>query len=134
MDIRQPSEKLAELGKQLIETEEKLAYLRASRVRIGYLASEHEKLSSGRTVHGQCERVPTKNQWAIPYDFLVVFFMPNCERFTDEQLRILMFHELLHIGVERDGNDEQYRIIPHDIEDFKEIINRYGLEWSHDKT
>ena len=52
------------------------------------------------------------------------------ERFTDEQLEILLLHELLHIGIQWDGNEETYSIIPHDVEDFRAIIERYGIGWS----
>jgi len=47
------------------------------------------------------------------------------------QLSILMEHELLHIGVEeRQGKEPRYFIRPHDYEDFKQIIDKYGTEWS----
>ena len=51
------------------------------------------------------------------------------KRFTDEQIRILIFHELLHVAITKDGNEESYSVNPHDIEDFNEIIDRFGLDW-----
>ena len=61
-------------------------------------------------------------------------FEPNTERFTDDQLRILLLHELMHVGIEKDGNEEKYRIVPHDVEEFKAIIERYGVDWADDET
>lgn len=45
-------------------------------------------------------------------------------------MRILILHELLHVGIDVDGNEESYRIIPHDIEDFRLVLERYGLDWN----
>ena len=51
--------------------------------------------------------------------------------FTEDQMRILLFHELLHIGIEfTEDGQEKYSIKPHDYEDFKIIIDRYGTDWS----
>ena len=74
--------------------------------------------------------MPDKYKWSIPADFIITVFEPNVENFTEEQIRILLFHELLHIGIEEDGNEEKYYVRPHDLEDFKLIIERFGIEWS----
>jgi len=63
----------------------------------------------------------------------LLFFTPCVEGFTDKQKRILIFHELLHVGVDADEDGcEKYRTVPHDLEDFKLIIDRFGVDW--DKT
>lgn len=43
----------------------------------------------------------------------------------------LDFHELLHvgIGVGRDGR-EAYSVLPHDLQDFRLIVGRYGTDWA----
>ena len=83
----------------------------------------------GKSVFGQCEKVPDKYKWSVPCDFTITIFEPNVERFTEEQMRILILHELMHVGVLKDGNEENYFIRPHDIEDFRTIIEKYGLDW-----
>ena len=95
-----------------------------------YMSSEHEKKSNGRLVFGQCEKVPDKYKWAVPCDFTITIFEPNVERFSEEQLKALLFHELLHVGIHTDGNEEVYSIVPHDVEDFRIIIDRFGIDWS----
>jgi hypothetical protein len=45
----------------------------------------------------------------------------------EHQLEILMEHELRHIGVADSG---ELVIEPHDIEDFRAIIDNYGLDWN----
>ena len=50
---------------------------------------------------------------------------------SEKQMEVLLFHELLHVGIERgpDG-EETYSVNKHDLEDFKVIIDRYGTEWA----
>ena len=129
MDIRHISDEYTEIGNDLIQTEEILSDLRESDVTIVYLGSEYEKTSHGKSVFGQCEKIPDKYKWSVPCDFTITIFEPNVERFTEEQLRILILHELMHVGIAKDGNEETYFIRPHDIEDFRDIIERYGLDW-----
>ena len=130
MDNRSINKEYAEIAAEIIKTEPSLRDIRDSEVTIIYLSSEHEKKENGKIVGAQCEKIPQKYKWAIPCDFTITVFEPNVERFTEEQMRILLFHELLHVGIDRDGNEETYRIIPHDVEDFKEILERYGIGWS----
>ena len=131
MDNRQINERYAEIGAELIENEEALADIANSQATIIYLSSEHKKVSSGKKILGQCEKVADKYKWGIPCDFTITVFEPNVIGFTEEQLRILIFHELLHVGVEynNDGS-ETYSVLPHDLEDFKLIIDRFGTDWS----
>lgn len=123
----------AELGKKLIDSEPTLAHLRGCEAAICYLGSDYPKRSNGRTVFGECERVADKNKWAIPADFLVIVYEPNCLGMDDEHLSRLLFHELLHVGIEhdKDGN-EKHAIRPHDLEDFRECVDRWGVDWISD--
>jgi hypothetical protein len=130
MDLRHISEEYSNIGNELIQTEDALSDIRNSEVSIVYLGSEQEKKSQGRLIFGQCEKVPDRYKWAVPCDFTITVFEPNTERFTDEQLRILILHELMHIGIEFDGNEEKYFVRPHDIEDFQEILERFGMDWN----
>lgn len=131
MEIRHLSESYTDIAQDLIRTEDALAHLRGVDAQIAYLSSDLEKKSNRKVVYAQCEKVPDRFKWSVPFDFTITVFEPNVERFTDEQIRILLFHELLHVGIDLDGNEEQYYIVPHDIEDFRKIINEYGLDWSH---
>ena len=89
-----------------------------------------EKKSNRREVYGQCEKVPDRYRWIIPYDFTITLFEPNIERLDDEQIRILLLHELMHVGIDVDGNEETYYVVAHDVEDFRDIIDKYGMDWS----
>ena len=136
MDTRRISEVYADIAAQLIETEPSLGNIKESSVQIIYLASSHKKLSGGQRVFGQCEKIADKYKWGIPCDFTITVFEPNvieCN-FTDEQIRALIHHELLHVGIEQEqtliGTTEKYSIVPHDLEDFRLILNQYGVNWN----
>ena len=131
MDYRELSEEYANIGKEVIDKEESLIDIRNSRATIIYLTSENKKMAKGKKVCAECEKVPDKYKWSVPADFTITVFLPNVEGFTEEQKRILMFHELKHVGIifNADGS-ESYSVVPHDYEDFKEIIDRYGTDWS----
>lgn len=129
-DFRKINEEYAEIGNKLIQEEPALQYIRDSKASIIYLSSEAERKNKGKIVQGECEKVPNKFKWSVPADFTITVFEPNVDDFTEEQIRILIFHELLHVGIEFDGDEEKYFIKPHDLEDFKLIIDRFGTEWN----
>lgn len=130
MDFRLISEDYAQIGAELIESMDELEDLRDWKPTIIYLGSTAKKKSKGKLVFGQCEKVADKYKWGIPCDFTITIFEPNITYFTDEQLRILIFHELLHVGIKEDGG---FYIKPHDLEDFAAVIDRYGAHWSEEK-
>lgn len=131
MDSRRINEHYAEIGRKLIESEPALEKVRYSEATIVYLSSEHERTSNGKIILGQCERIPDKYKWAIPCDFTITLFEPNLEGLTEEQIRIVILHELMHVGIRegREGNEDYY-VVPHDIEDFRLILERYGIDWA----
>ena len=130
METRSQSEAYAELGMGLIRDEDLLSHIRESDATIVFLSSDLEKRAKGRAVLAECEKVPARYRWAVPCDFTVTVYEPNVERLDPDQLRILILHELLHVGIDRDGNEERYSIIPHDVEEFREILDRYGARWA----
>lgn len=120
------------IAQKLIKERDDLETLRNSHCKIAYLSSQQEKKTGNGTklVCGECKKVNDNMQWICPYDFMIVIYEPNIINFTEEQIRILVWHELKHIGFKPDTVEEEYYIVPHDYEDFKEIINEYGLEWN----
>lgn len=130
-DNRQISEEYAKIGAELIECEDILIDIRNSQATIIYLSSDYVKTDKGKAVLGQCERIQDKYKWGIPADFTITLFEPNIEGKSLEAIRRIIFHELLHVGIEfKDDSTESYSIRPHDIEDFKLLIDRWGTDWS----
>ena len=130
-ETRSRSERYRLLAEDVIRSEPSLAHIRRSEVAICYLASDAEKRSHGRVRLGDCERVPARWRWAVPFDFAITVYEPNVVRLDEERLRRLLLHELLHVGIERleDGR-ERYSVVPHDVEDFRHMIEAYGLDWA----
>jgi hypothetical protein len=131
MDNRQINRYYSEIADELIHMEPSLQHIKESDVTIIYLESDYAKTSKGKLVFGQCEKVADKYKWGIPADFTITVFEPNAAKFTEDQIRILLHHELLHVGIDKKADDsESYSIVDHDIEDFKLILDKYGTDWS----
>lgn len=101
-------------------------------INIAFLVSYEEKKKVNKLVLGQCIKVNQKLYgWCCPFDFMIVIYESNIAYFNEKQKRILVEHELRHIGIDEESGDEtKYFIVPHDVEEFDEIIEKYGLEWS----
>lgn len=117
---------LEELGDKVLSHFPEFNHILNSDVRIGYLKSYDTKKANGKTVFAECRIV--KGVWTayLPFDFIITFFWPSIHGMSDNQLKILMLHELKHIGLNYKG----YYLVPHDIEDFRDILTKYGLDWS----
>lgn len=131
METRTINNEYTRIGYELIDQEAALVDIANSQAQIIFLSSDKAKLSKGKAIHAECEKISDKYKWGIPCDFTITVFEPNVQNFTDEQIKILLFHELLHVGVEfKEDGGETYFTKPHDLEDFKLIIDQYGTEWS----
>lgn len=118
------------IGLKLMKTEPALFDIAESGARFAFLESDSPKKTRDKIILGECEKVPSKNQWAIDADFLIILYTPNIIGLDEKQIEILIFHELLHAGVEYGEDGATYYIRDHDLEDFKIIIDRYGTEWN----
>ena len=130
-DNRQINEKYAKIGKKLIDTEDALFDVRQSSASIIFLSSDLAKMDKDRLVLGQCEKVADKYKWSIPADFTITLFEPNIIGKSDEAIRRIIFHELLHVGIgTKNDGDERYYVRGHDFEDFKLLIDRWGTDYA----
>lgn len=118
----------AEIGQRLINTLPELEDIKD--ITIAYLSSETEKKKNGKLILGQCVKVASNYKWCCPYDFMIIIYDQNIAGFTDKQLEILIRHELKHIGVKQTNTGETYYIVPHDVEDFEDIIKEHGIDWA----
>lgn len=126
-DNRTINEEYGIIGQNLIETEDRLAHIKNGNIKVIFLESEKDMKQGGKTVYGRCEKVADKNKWAIDADYTVTLFKPNLEaaEVTEKGLELLLLHELYHIA------DDLSSIRPHDLEDFKFLIDEYGTDWLH---
>lgn len=126
MDSRRINDHYQCIVSELISERPELEAIRNSDVQIICLSSTHSPKKGDKTVYGQCEKISEKYKWGIPCDFTITVFEPNILGFSEEQIRILLFHELLHVGIEKD----RLFIKGHDLEDFKVIIDEFGTSWA----
>lgn len=95
-----------------------------------YLESDYRKKSKGKIVFGLCEKVQDKNKWAIAADFTITFYKPHMELLSEWQQEIVVYHELLHVNYK--GDDKPIGTNPHDIEDFRQVIDMFGPHWDEE--
>lgn len=124
------STKYQEMAETVIKEYEELNWIATADVRIDYISSLKDKRKSGRPVLGECMLVKEIYKCYVPYDFLIVIYEPNVHGLTDEQMKILLYHELLHVDVTDVEGEPQYKVAPHDIEDFRTIIDKFGMDWA----
>ena len=124
--IYEPSNRLAQIASRVMATHEAVQHLDDPQCRIAYQTSDEAKHKGTRLVYADTERIKAKYKAWMPYDFLITFYWPNCEYLSDEKLEQLMYHELLHVGFFDDGT---FVLLPHDIEDFRDVVDRWGLDW-----
>lgn len=124
-----------ELGIACINKYEELEGLKEHPCSIAYLGSDKQKSSRGMITYADCTKIPDKYKWMGEYDFMITVYERNCEGLTDEQMEILMLHELMHIKVDENGDGTAtYSIRDHDVQDFNAILERFGLGWNRKPT
>lgn len=119
------STELRELADKVIAKFPELKHIASSNVRIAYLYADREKTSNGKMVFADTTLLSDKVRAIGAYDFLVTFYRPSCAALEPAKMEILMRHELKHIGTA----DGKLKIVPHDVEDFADIITDYGMRW-----
>lgn len=126
-DNRRVSEEYQRIADELINTRPEFEHIKESDATIICLASDCEKKNGkDRVVFGQCEKVADKYKWGIPCDFTITIFEPNVAGWDDERIKILIMHELHHVGID----EGRFYIVKHDLEDFKAIVEEFGASWS----
>lgn len=120
------------LANAVIKALPELSYIHDAGIRIGYLKCLDVQKDSGKLIFGKCVKVPDMYLPLVPYDFLIIINEPNTVGFTPNQMKVLIWHELKHVGVDYDSDELKYIVNPHDYEDFRSIIERVGLDWSQE--
>ncbi len=118
------------LGCAVIDALPELWMIREADIRVAFLKSYKEKKTGPKLVCGECIKLPEMYSDLLKYDFFIVVYEPNVVSFSLNQKKILLWHELLHIGIEEKDGDPKYIVNPHDREEFDSIIRRVGLYWN----
>lgn len=90
----------------------------------------------GRLILGQCRKAADLQRELAPYDFVILLNHEAWREFTVDKKKALLDHELCHAAPLLDTKtglqkqDERgrllWRIRKHDIEEFREIVQRHG--------
>lgn len=117
-------EDLVTIANKVID-EHKMDYLNGVKIRY-LLVTPH----ISKTVAGKCIRPNDELKWYSEADYIVEFSASVWDGLKDDVKEILMLHELKHILItaDKDGN-VQYKIAPHDLNDFTSIVDKYGIDW-----
>ena len=92
--------------------------------RIGFVFRSDGMKKNGRITIGNTSKVSPKYTPHLALDYLIWLALDTWENLTAMQRKALVDHELCHI-------DTNGRLRGHDVEEFGEIIRRYGL-WTPD--
>ena len=114
------SDALTALGKEVI----KASFPHLKTARISYMTCDKPKKNGAKVVYADCEKLSEKMTTITGIDFVITFYKDS-EDLTMVAQRILMEHELRHVG----WDGEKARIVPHDVDDFRAIIEKYGIDW-----
>lgn len=130
------SELWAEIGQKVINkfADGKFKPIIEFGIGIGYVTSKESPSVNGIPKLAECIAVKRDDQRQfIAHDFLIKIYEPNVAYMTNEQKCILMEHELMHIhAYENKDGDLKIGITAHDVNDFRDIIERYGYDWAKD--
>ena len=124
------SAEFKKMGEELIKKVPDLKFIKEGNIKIAWLTSTQKKLKNRGIVYAECRKLEEWMQVFAKYDFVITVYEDNCLGLTENQMYIVLWHELLHIGIDGDTLNPIYIMNPHDIEDFRDIIDRFGLGWA----
>ena len=119
------SKDLEMIAKTVIEEHNDLKHLDNPSLRIVYMYCDKDKTSNGRKVYADTTKLNDKTKAVAGCDFIITFYKQVCATLDNEKMKILMYHELRHVGFK----DGKFSIIPHDVEDFQSIVETHGMNW-----
>ncbi len=121
----------------LIEDEPSLHKIRHWAINIKTVYSDRAKKNKGKPVIAAIERVPDLYREITFLDYVIVIHKPCLAGFSQEQVRIALFEQLLKIQIDEEDDGSDYRELAlrgYDYEGFKEIIDKYGSDWDEPWT
>lgn len=112
------------------------AMIDSGKFRVAYLWRKKAAKSCGKTVLGKSIKVSGYARHFSEADFVVEIAADAARSLTNYQLEAAIYHELLHIGIEYDEDEDGNETLvirpqAHDVEMFNDEVQRYGL-WKND--
>jgi len=98
--------------------------------KIKCLFYDKARKSEGKLVLGTAEVVSPKYNYLTDIDFIISIYGGTWDIMAEQERKALLDHELCHLFITEDRHGEPvYKTIPHDLSEFKAIIERYGVGW-----
>ena len=118
-------EELIKLANEVI-VEHKLDYCSNARIKFLFVDPYISK-----TVLGRCILPSKELAYFGDFDYLVEISKKTWDKFEEKERKILLWHELLHIYVDinEQDNEKCFKLIQHDVQDFYHIIKEHGIDW-----
>lgn len=97
------------------------------------------KKIGNKEVFAQVSKISTKFQQIIYqfsghyFYFMIEVFKMSTAHMSRAQIAALLYHELHHIQLVHTKTGSDIKIVGHDIEDWTEMIERLGVNWSTTK-
>lgn len=109
--------------------------LRADSVKVVCLVSDKAEVDRNyRKVYAKTEKIPDKYRLFMDADVMITVYENNVMFFSREQKRIMIYRELLKINSHTGEGEKKIGIRDFDLNDFRTVIDQYGLEWDAEKT
>lgn len=115
---------IMEIADEIIHKREELYHIVEEDYSIGYFYCEK---SHPQNAYATCQKVSGLLYYYSDHDFIITLYEPKTEDLTEAQLQMLVYHELLHVGIDGKLNN-------HTVQDFYSILNEYGLDWITDNN
>jgi hypothetical protein len=108
--------------KKVLNGYERFKHIDFSDVLIAY------KISNSSRFVASVRKVPKAYAFLAPGKELVLtIFRPDWESVNYPLKVAIMYHELLHVGYSE--KKDEYFLIKHDVEDFKELLEKLGFKY-----
>jgi hypothetical protein len=117
-----------ELMRSLIRQKRSLAHLASVPIKI--LFRKNPYIRNGKMILGSAAVCSQKDRIIHGHWFVIVLDLGFWE-INEDRREALLFHELMHCGVDKTDEVTKPVLIAHDLEEFTEVVKEYGL-WKRD--
>jgi hypothetical protein len=115
------------IANKIIDKFPEFEFIKDMGIKIGFVVSFENKTKDGKATLGSCQKLNEVFKAYLPYDFIITIYKNNAYYLNSNQYKLLIYHELKHISIGMKG----LTIRPHNVEDFKDILKAFGLDWSN---
>lgn len=127
------------IADKLVEKFPELLYVLPSRI-LFVENTEDERKKNHKTVFAHISKIP--GRWGDliyqltgkHFDYMIEIFKENIHGMSREQIIAVIYHELRHIQLTTDGEVPKVDLVGHDIDDFVNMIEKLGANWTTTRT